>query len=168
VVPVDRHVPAQQVVGTAGGVRITITPQGQTAVRPGGPPMGFTLTLVDVANTDYAKIGMVVSLGHCSCTAGAGLMPAGSMQLFDPGTDAWTSVPYVVEGTGTDFLSQPLVPPFVLTHGQSVAYRLRLRLAPNQPIVKGASAVDVTMTNVTTNAAIGRSPTASLEVAVER
>ena len=77
-------------------------------------------------------------------------------------------MPYVAEGTGTDFLSQTLVPPFVLTQGQTVTYQLQLQLNANQgfTVSQGESAVDVTMTNVTTNTPIGVSPTASLPIAV--
>jgi hypothetical protein len=131
--------------------------------------MPFNVTLVNATPTDIPQVGMVVSLGHCSCgPPGAGMMPAGSMQMLDPNTKAWVTVPYVAEGTGTDFLSQTLVPPFVLTQGQTVTYQLQLQLDANQnfTVSQGASAVDVTMTNVTTNTPIGVSPTASLPIAV--
>jgi hypothetical protein len=97
------------------------------------------------------------------------MMPAGSIQMLDPNTNAWVTVPYVAEGTGTDFLSQTLVPPFVLAQGQTITYQLQLQLNANQnsTVSKGASAIDVTMTNVTTNAPVGVSPTASLPIAVE-
>jgi hypothetical protein len=155
--------------GSAGGVDVTITAQGPTTVQPGGAPMPFNVTLVNATPTDIAQVGMVVSLGHCSCgPPGAGMMPAGSMQMLDPNTKAWVTVPYVAEGTGTDFLSQTLVPPFVLTQGQTVTYQLQLQLDANQnfTVSQGASAVDVTMTNVTNNTPIGVSPTASLPIAV--
>ena len=117
-----------------------------------------------------AQVGMVVSLGHCSCNpGGATMMPAGSMQMLDPNTNAWVNVPYVAEGTGTDFLSQTLVPPFVLPAGQTITYQLQVQLNANQnfTVSNGASAINVTMTNVTTNAPAGVSPTASLPISVQ-
>jgi hypothetical protein len=155
--------------GSAGGIDVTITAQGPTTVQPGGAPMPFNVTLVNATPTDIAQVGVVVSLGHCSCgPPGAGMMPAGSMQMLDPNTKVWVTAPYVAEGTGTDFLSQTLVPPFVLTQGQTVAYQLQLQLDANQnfTVSQGTSAVDVTMTNVTTNTPIGVSPTASLPITV--
>jgi hypothetical protein len=156
--------------GSAGGVDVTITAPGPTTVRPGGAPMPFSVTLVNTTTGGLAQVGMVVSLGHCSCNpSGAAMMPAGSMQMLNPDTNAWVTVPYIAEGTGTDFLSQTLVPPFVLTQGQSITYQLQLQLNANQnfTVNKGESAIDVTMTNVTTNTPLGVSPTASLPISVE-
>jgi hypothetical protein len=131
--------------------------------------MPFSVTLVNTTSAGMAQVGMVVSLGHCSCNpSGAAMMPAGSMQMLDPDTQAWVTVPYVAEGTGTDFLSQTLVPPFVLAQGQTITYQLQLELNANQnfTVNQGASAIDVTMTNVTTNTPVGASPTASLPITV--
>jgi len=159
-----------QAHGSAGGVDVTVTALGPTTVRPGGAPMPFSVALVNTTTAGVAQVGMVVSLGHCSCNpSGAHMMPAGSMQMLDPNTKAWVTVPYVAEGTGTDFLSQTLVPPFVLTQGQTITYQLQLALNANQnfTVDKGDSAINVTMTNVTTNTPVGPSPTASLPIAVE-
>jgi len=155
---------------SAGGIDVTITAPGPTTVRPGGAPMPFSVALINTTTAGVAQVGMVVSLGHCSCNpSGAHMMPAGSMQMLDPNTKAWVTVPYVAEGTGTDFLSQTLVPPFVLTQGQTITYQLQLALNANQnfTVDKGDSAINVTMTNVTTNTPVGPSPTASLPIAVE-
>jgi hypothetical protein len=155
--------------GSAGGIDVTIAAQGPTTVHPGGAPMPFNVTLVNTTTADMAQVGMVVSLGHCSCNpSGARMMPAGTMQMLDPNTQAWVTVPYVAEGTGTDFLTQTLVPPFVLTQGQTLTYQLQLQLNANQnfTVSQGDSAVNVTMTNVTTNTPIGVSPTASLPITV--
>ena len=132
--------------------------------------MPFNVTLVNTTTADIPQVGMVVSLGHCSCSPpGARMMPAGSMQMLDPNTKAWVTVPYVAEGTGTDFLSQTLVPPFVLAQGQTITYQLQLQVNADQnfTVSQGTSAIDVTMTNVTTNTAIGVSPTASLPITVQ-
>jgi hypothetical protein len=91
------------------------------------------------------------------------------MRMLDADTNAWVTVPYVSEGTGMDFIEETLVPPFVLDHGQTITYQLQMQLDADQgfTVGKGESAIDVTMTNVTTNRAIGVSPTASMPIAVE-
>jgi hypothetical protein len=155
--------------GSAGGIDVTITARGPTTVQPGGAPMPFNVALANTTTADIAQVGVVVSLGHCSCRPpGARMTPAGSMQMLDPNTKAWVTVPYVAEGTGTDFLSRTLVPPFVLAQNQTITYQLQLQLNANQnfTVSQGASAVDVTMTNVNTNTPIGASPTASLPISV--
>ena len=131
--------------------------------------MPFSVTLVNTTTASIAQLGVVVSLGHCSCNpSGAAMMPAGSMQMLSSDTNAWVTVPYVAEGTGTDFLAQPLLAPLTLAQGQTIAYQLQLQLNANQSftVSQGASAVDVTLTNVTTNSPIGVSPTASLPITV--
>jgi hypothetical protein len=155
--------------GSAGGIDVTISAPGPTAVRPGGAPMPFIVTLVNTTTASISQLGMVVSLGHCSCNpSGAAMMPAGTMQLQSAETNAWVTVPYVAEGPGTDFLGQPLLAPLTLAQGQTVTYQLQLQLNQNQnfTVNQGASAVDVTMTNITTNAPIGASPTATLPITV--
>ena len=132
--------------------------------------MPFSVTLVFSTPAGLNQVGMVVSLGHCSCNpSGAAMMPAGTMQMLNSDTNAWVTVPYVAEGTGTDFLSRPLLAPLVLAQGQTITYQLQLQLNASQnfTVGKGESAIDVTMTNVTTNTALGVSPTASLPIAVE-
>ena len=156
--------------GSAGGIDVTITAPGPTTVRPGGPPMPFSVTLVNTTAASLSQVGLVVSLGHCSCNpSGAAMMPAGSMQMLSSDTNTWVTVPYVAEGTGTDFLAQPLLAPLTLAGGQSITYQLQFQLNANQgfAVGKGDSAIDVTMTNVTTSTALGVSPTASLPIAVE-
>lgn len=132
--------------------------------------MRFNVTLVNTSTTDATQVGMVVSLGHCSCSpGGAAMMPAGSMHMLDAGTNAWLTVPYVADGTGMDFLNETLVPPFVLGHGQSITYQLEMQLDADQgfTVGNGNSAINVTMTNVDTHTSIGVSPTAWLPITVQ-
>jgi hypothetical protein len=132
--------------------------------------MPFSVTLANTSAAGLDHVGMVVSLGHCSCNpSGAAMMPAGSLQMLSADTKAWVTVPYVAEGTGMDFLTRPLLAPLAINPGQTITYQLQLQLSANQnfTVSKGDSAIDVTMTNVTTNTALGVSPTASLPIAVE-
>jgi len=160
----------QQVEGSANGVDVTITSQDPTTIRPGAAPMRFTVTLANTTTTDYPQADLVVSLARCSCNpTGIGMMPSGSMRMLDPGTNTWQPVLYVAEGGGTDFLTRPLVRPFALNHGQTTTYQLELQLDANQPtpVRTGESSLHVTMTDGSTNTAIGASPTASLPITVE-
>ena len=115
----DRSVPASSQrhlsdATAAKPVDVTITPEGDTTVRLGGPPIRFRVTLAN-NGADIAKLGMVVSLGHCSCgPPGASMMAKGSMRMLDPQTNEWVQVPYVREGTGMDYITENLVPPFPL------------------------------------------------------
>ncbi|QIS10075.1 hypothetical protein [Nocardia arthritidis] len=156
--------------GSADGIDVTISPQDPTTLRPGGAPMRFTVTLANTTATDNPAVGLVVSLGHCSCSPSpVKMMPAGSMLMLDPATNIWQAVPYVVEGGGTDFLGRTVVAPFALEHGQTATYQLEVRLAADQEpaIGSGASSVDVTVTDPATNTALGHSPTTSLPITVE-
>lgn len=159
---------ALPVTGSAGGIDVAITAQSPTIVRPGAAPMRFDVTLVNTTTIDDAQVGLVVSLGHCTCNPGPlKMMPNGSMRMLDAGTNTWQTVPYVTEGGGTDFLTRALVAPFALDHGQTTTYQLELELDADHPVDAGESAIDVTMTDVSTNRPIGASPTASLPITVE-
>ncbi|OBF91822.1 hypothetical protein A5791_15055 [Mycobacterium sp. 852002-51163_SCH5372311] len=157
--------------GKAEGLQITIYPQEGTTVRPGGPPMRFGITLFNTTANDITQVGMVVSLGHCSCgSPEQHMMPQGSMRMLDPNTKAWVAAPYVREAGGMDFILQSLVPPFDVKHGgQVVTYELEMQLDAKQDfaVTKGDGAINVTRTDAATHNPIGTSPTASLRISVE-
>lgn len=155
--------------GSADGIDITNAAQDSTALRPGGPPMRFSVALVNTTANDIGQIGMVV-LGHCSCgPPGARMMPLGTMRMLDPNTNAWVDVGYDREGTGMDFIYGNLVPPFDLKQGETVTYQLEMQINAehNFTVGKGDGAVNVTRTDVTTHTAIGVFPTVSLRISVE-
>jgi hypothetical protein len=133
---------------TAMPVDVTVAPEGETTVRLGGPPIRFRVTLVN-NGADIAKVGMVVSLGHCSCgPPGASMMAMGSMRMLDPQSDEWVTVPYVREGTGMDYITENLVPPFPLSRGQTVTYRLEMAVDAEQDmtVTNGETSIGVTLT----------------------
>lgn len=126
-----------------------ITAQDGTSVTVGGPPMRFTVTLVN-DGPDIAPVGLVVSLGHCSCgPPGARMMAEGSMRMLDPRTNEWVEAPYVREGTGMDYVYGNLVKPFPLAHGQTATYQLEMQLNADQsfPVTDGESAIHVMLTD---------------------
>jgi hypothetical protein len=132
-----------------GGIAITIAAQDSTTVRPGGPPIHFSVNLVN-NGADLPSVGMVVSLGHCSCSpGGAAMMPPGTMHLLDPHTHDWVEVPYVAEGTGMDYITANVMPPFPLAHGQTVEYQFEMQLDAKQnfTLKPGRSAINVTPTD---------------------
>jgi hypothetical protein len=134
--------------GLLDHIDVTIAAEGNTTVRPGGPPMRFTVTFVN-NGPDIPAVGMVVSLGHCSCgLGGAAMMPSGSMRMLDAQTNEWVDVEYDTEGTGMDYITQNLVPPFPLTHGQTVSYQLEMALDadPDHSVKAGTGGIDVTPT----------------------
>jgi hypothetical protein len=134
---------------TAMPVDVTVAPEGETTVRLGGPPIRFRVTLVN-NGADIAKVGMVVSLGHCSCgPSGASMMAMGSMRMLDPQSDEWVTVPYVREGTGMDYITEKLVPPFRLSHGQTVTYQLEMAVDAEQDmtVTNGETSIGITLTD---------------------
>jgi hypothetical protein len=127
----------------------TIEPEGDTTVRLGGPPIRFRITLVN-NGADIAKLGMVVSLGHCSCgPPGASMMAEGSMRMLDPQTNEWVQAPYVREGTGMDYITANLVPPFPLGHGQTATYEIEMAVDAEQDmtVTDGETSIGVTLTD---------------------
>jgi len=150
--------------GSVGGIDVTIAAEDSAPLlRPGGGPVAFTVTLTNTTPADIPEVGMVVSFGHCSCGyPGASMMPAGSMRLLDPDSKAWVAVPYVAEGTGTDYLNATLVPPFVLKQGQTITYQLEAQLDANPDVTAGTSLMTVTI-----KTPAGGGQAASLPVTVE-
>jgi hypothetical protein len=131
------------------GVNATITPEGDTNLKLGGPPMRFNVTL-DNEGPDVRAVGLVVSMGHCGCgLPGASMMVPGTMQRLDSQTNEWVKAPYVRQGTGMDFIMGNLVPPFPLAHGQTVSYELQVALDadPDHKFTDGKGGVEVTLAN---------------------
>jgi hypothetical protein len=165
------HMSANQPDDWVAGIDVTIAARGSTTVRPGGPPIHFTVTLLN-NGPDIARVGMVVSLGHCSCSppwSGASMIPDGSMYMLDTQTNAWVEVPYDTEGSGMDYITENLVAPFPLTHGQTVTYQLKMALDADQEdtVDNGNSAINVTPTDPTDPMRDGFRYVKSLHITVE-
>jgi hypothetical protein len=163
--------PKPEPAGSFDRVDVAIAAQGTTTVRPVGPPVRFTVTVVN-NGPDIAAVALVVSLGHCSCTQpgpGAAMMPEGSMRMLDPQTNAWVDVPYDTEGSGMDYISESLVAPFPLAHGQTVAYQLEMALDADQDstVNDGKSRINVTPTDPTDPTRYGFRYVKSLPITVE-
>ena len=70
---------------------------------PGGPAVRFRVTASDSSAQTYPNLLPLVSLGHCTCTANT-LFPAGTLQERESTSNVWQTIPYDVEGFGTDYL----------------------------------------------------------------
>ena len=137
--------PPPSPTGSVRGIDSRISAGDPGPIKPGGDPFEFTVTLTNTTPADLSDVGLVVALGHCTCNPSPGfsIMPPGSMKLFDPAANTWAEVPYDREATGMDFLYQNLVPPFVLEAGQTLTYRLQMRVDPNPDLIAGGSRINV-------------------------
>ena len=77
------------------------------------------------------------------------MMAKGSMRMLDPETNAWVQVPYVREGTGMDYITANLVPPFPLGHGQTATYEIEMAVDAEQdmPSPTARRSIGVTLTD---------------------
>jgi hypothetical protein len=154
--------------GAQGDISVQISGGGEP-LFPGGAALPLTVTVTNTGPEAVTQIGVVVSLGHCSCTTHPQkMMATGSMEMLDPATGTWSAVPYVREAGGTDFLGQPVVPAFDLAAGSTVTYRLRIRLDAEQqyPVTGGAAKVNVTITDPETARSGSAATAVSLPITV--
>ena len=149
------------------GLQIDITPEGGIALTPGGPAVEFKVLLHNPTSTDYAQVGLVVSFGHCSCTAST-LFPSGTLNVVDPRFSGVQTAPYDVEGFGTDFLNKTAVPAIAIPAGQTdiFVFHVRLSSAQSASVSSGTSKVNVTLTDAANNQPVGPSPLASLPTSI--
>jgi hypothetical protein len=138
----------------------------------GDPPLEFNVTLTNGTSSTYQNIGVVVSVGHCGCTSpvtGAEMAPVGTMQEQDPATGQWSSVPYIREGTGMDYLGGTLGS-ITLSPGATQSYALRIAFNPlaqqGANWTAGQTSIDVTVVALPSHRQIGQSPAATVQLAV--
>jgi len=138
------------------------------ALVPGGAPLRLMVTVTNSSTHPYGNILPLVSLGHCSCTANS-LFPAGTLQERESTSNVWQTIPYDVEGFGTDYLDvtepggiQELPPGGVATF----EYRVALSPATSAQVTRGTASLDVTLLPLPSHTPIGSSPAASAPVEV--
>lgn len=152
-----------------GGLTTKIEILGPSrALVPGGAPLRLVVTVTNSSTHPYGNILPLVSLGHCSCTANS-LFPAGTLQERESTTNVWQTIPYDVEGFGTDYLNvtepggiQELPPGGVATF----EYRVALSPATSAQVTRGTASLDVTLLPLPSHTPIGTSPAASAVVEV--
>lgn len=150
----------------AGQVAILGTPTG---LVPGGRYVKFLVTVTNGTTQTYSNVLPLVSLGHCSCTANS-LFPAGELQERESTSNPWQTIPYDVEGFGTDYLSV-MEPGGIqeISPGAAAVFEYRVKLSPatSAQVTRGTGSLDVTLIQLPTHAQIGASPAGSTPVDVQ-
>jgi hypothetical protein len=140
-----------------------------TGLGPGGSRVRFLVTVTNGSSQTYSNILPLVSLGHCSCTANS-LFPAGRLQERESTSDVWQTIPYDVEGFGTDYLNvmQPggiqMISPWAIA---TFEYRVSLSPASSAQVTRGMGSFDVTLIQLPGHAQIGVSPAGSAPIDVQ-
>ena len=148
--------------------KVTILGAGSGLV-PGGAAVRFRVTVTNRAAQTYSNVLPLVSLGHCTCTANT-LFPAGTLQERESTSNVWQSIPYDVEGFGSDYLkvSEPggiqMISPGAMA---SFEYRVALKTATSAQVTTGQAALDVTLIALPGHTPIGVAPSASAPIAVQ-
>jgi hypothetical protein len=162
--------PPTQAAQSQGSLTAKITIIGTTTgLVPGGAAVRFIVTATNQSTRTYSNILPLVSLSHCSCTAST-LFPAGTMQERESTTNVWQTIPYDVEGFGTDYLhvSEPggiqELPP-----GATATFEYRAALSPatSAQVTRGTGAFDVALIQLPSETQIGHSPAASASVDIQ-
>jgi hypothetical protein len=121
-----------------------VTADSGTTASPGGSAIQFTVSVTNDFDSEVSEVGLVVSLGRCSCIqAPVPQPPAGTLQIWDPSTSSWQSIFYDIEGTGMDFAEMPAVPNLDLAPGQTVSYEFQLSLDASQTLTVSSGSFDV-------------------------
>jgi hypothetical protein len=150
----------------AAQVDILGTPTG---LVPGGRYLKFLVTVTNGTTQTYSNVLPLVSLGHCSCTANS-LFPAGKLQERESTSNMWQTIPYDVEGFGTDYLNV-MEPGGIqeISPGAAAVFEYRVKLGPatSAQVTRGTGSLDVTLIQLPGHAQIGASPAGSTPVDVQ-
>ena len=148
--------------------KVTILGTGSGLV-PGGAAVRFRVTVTNRSAQTYSNVLPLVSLGHCTCTAST-LFPAGTLQERESTSNVWQTIPYDVEGFGTDYLkvSEPGGIQMISPGGvASFEYRVALKPATSAQVITGQAALDVTLIALPGHSPIGHAPAASAPIGVQ-
>jgi hypothetical protein len=150
----------------AAQVEILGTPTG---LVPGGRYVKFLVTVTNGTTRTYSNVLPLVSLGHCTCTANS-LFPAGKLQERESTSNMWQTIPYDVEGFGTDYLNV-MEPGGIqeISPGAAAVFEYRVKLSPatSAEITRGTGSLDVTLIQLPTRAQIGVSPAGGTPIDVQ-
>jgi len=129
----------------------------------------FLVTVTNGSTQTYSNVLPLVSLGHCSCTANS-LFPAGKLQERESTSNVWQTIPYDVEGFGTDYLNV-MEPGGIqeISPGAAAVFEYRVKLSPatSAQVTRGTGSLDVALIQLPTRAQIGASPAGSTPVDVQ-
>jgi len=127
------------------------------------------VTITNPTKASYGNVMPLISLGHCACTAST-LFPAGTLQERDSTSNFWQTIPYDVEGFGTDYLNVTdpggvqMISPGATA---SFEYRVALNPATSAQVTRGLGSIDVTLIALPGHTPIGSAPSASAPIDVQ-
>jgi hypothetical protein len=140
-----------------------------TGLVPGGSWVKFLVTVTNGTTQTDQNVLPLVSLGHCSCTANS-LFPAGKLQERESTSNVWQTIPYDVEGFGTDYLN--VMEPGgiqMISPGAAAVFEYRVKLSPatSAQVTRGTGSLDVTLIQLPGHAQIGVSPAGRAAIDVQ-
>ncbi|WP_162464546.1 MULTISPECIES: NHL repeat-containing protein [unclassified Mycolicibacterium] len=113
-------------------------------ITPGEPPADVEVRLCNDSAVDYPQVGVVVVLERCSCATSPNGIPAGTIERFDPATNAWIALEHPSITTGMDYLAL-FTNVQALPKGADVTLKYRIALDKSMTAGKGGvQAVAVT------------------------
>jgi hypothetical protein len=172
--------PAPAATPTPTSTATTTSTQGELAAQvdilgtpaglvPAGRYVKFLVTVTNGTTQTYSNVLPLVSLGHCSCTANS-LFPAGKLQERESTSNMWQTIPYDVEGFGTDYLNV-MEPGGIqeISPGAAAVFEYRVKLSPatSAEVTRGTGSLDVTLIQLPTRTQIGVSPAGSTPIDVQ-
>lgn len=105
--PSSAPIPAAEPYGTVpevGRISVKMTGIPSGSITAGAAPVEVEVTLCNDSAVTYPEVGVVVTLQHCSCAPNPLLMPTGTVERFDPASNAWIQMEHPVEGGGMDYI----------------------------------------------------------------
>ena len=162
--------PATPAAQPGGALTATVTILGGgSGLVPGGPAVRFRVTVTNKSAQTYSNLLPLVSLGHCTCTAKT-LFPAGRLQERESTSNVWQTIPYDVEGFGTDYLKADEPGGIQLISPGGVAtfeYRVALKPATSAQVTRGQATLDVTLITLPGHTPVGQTPSGSVPIGVQ-
>jgi hypothetical protein len=162
--------PASPAAEPGGALTATVTILGGgSGLVPGGPAVRFRVTVTNKSARTYSNLLPLVSLGHCTCTANT-LFPAGTLQERESTSNVWQTIPYDVEGFGTDYLKADEPGGIQLISPGGVAtfeYRVALKPATSAQVAHGQATLDVTLITLPGHTPVGQTPSGSAPIGVQ-
>jgi hypothetical protein len=162
--------PASPAAQPEGALSATVTILGGgSGLVPGGPAVRFRVTVTNKSAQTYSNLLPLVSLGHCTCTKNT-LFPAGTLQERESTSNVWQTLPYDVEGFGTDYLKADEPGGIQLISPGGVAtfeYRVALKPATSVQVTRGQATLDVTLITLPGHTPVGQTPSGRAPIGVQ-
>ncbi|MCZ8382238.1 hypothetical protein O6P37_25535 [Mycobacterium sp. CPCC 205372] len=105
--PASAPVPtAEPYEAVPADARVSLSVNGipSETLQPGAAPVEVDVTVCNNSPVAYPKIGIVLTLEHCSCAPNPLTIPEGTIERFDSATQTWIALDHPAMGTGMDYL----------------------------------------------------------------